>query len=135
MAENKLRESEATIRQIAENIREAFWLRAQDRIFYISPAFDEIFGRSSVEFINNPEKLIDYIYEDDKKLVKLTVDSMSNNLDIDREIRIVNPSGGVRWIRYRSFPIKNSLGRIYRVAEVAEDITVRKIAGEEILKA
>jgi len=134
-AENDLRESEETIRQIAENIREAYWLRAEDKIYYVSPAFDEIFGRSREEFIANPQVLLDYIYEEDKKLIKLTVDSTSNNLDADREIRIVHPSGGVRWIRYRSFPIKNSLGKIYRVAEVAEDITVRKITSDEILKA
>lgn len=134
-AENDLRESEATIRQIAENIREAYWLRAEDKIYYVSPAFDEIFGRPREEFIANPKVLLDYVYEDDKKLIKLTVDSSSNNLDMDREIRIVHPSGGVRWIRYRSFPIKNSIGKIYRVAEVAEDITVRKITGDEILKA
>lgn len=134
-AENDLRESEATIRQIAENIREAYWLRAEDKIYYVSPAFDEIFGRPREEFIANPEVLIDYVYEDDKKMIKLTVDSTSNNMDMDREIRIVHPSGGVRWIRYRSFPIKNSIGKIYRVAEVAEDITVRKITGDEILKA
>lgn len=134
-AENDLRESEATIRQIAENIREAYWLRAEEKIYYVSPAFNEIFGRPREEFIANPEVLLDYIYEDDKKLIKLTVDSTSNNLVMDREIRIVHPSGGVRWIRYRSFPIRNSIGKIYRVAEVAEDITVRKITGEEILKA
>lgn len=134
-AEDDLRESEATIRQIAENIREAYWLRAEDKIYYVSPAFDEIFGRPREEFIANPEVLLDYVYEDDKKLIKLSVDSTSNNLDMDREIRIIHPSGGVRWIRYRSFPIRNSFGRIYRVAEVAEDITVRKITGDEILKA
>lgn len=134
-AENDLRESEATIRQIAENIREAYWLRAEDKIYYVSPAFNEIFGRPREEFIANPEVLLDYIFEDDKKQIKLTVDSTSNNLDMDREIRIVHPSGGVRWIRYRSFPIRNSIGKIYRVAEVAEDITVRKITGDEILKA
>lgn len=134
-AEVALRESEGTIRQIAENIHEAYWLRAEDRIFYVSPAFDEIFGRSHEEFTSNPEKLIDYVFEDDKKLIKLTVDSTPNNLDLDREIRIIHPSGGIRWIRYRSFPIRNSSGKIYRVAEVAEDITVRKITGDEILKA
>jgi len=134
-AENDLRESEATIRQIAENIREAYWLRAEDKIYYVSPAFNEIFGRPREEFVANPEVLLDYIYEDDRKLIKLTVDSTSNSLDMDREIRIVHPSGGIRWIRYRSFPIRNSIGKIYRVAEVAEDITVRKITGEEILKA
>ncbi len=134
-AENDLRESEATIRQIAENIREAYWLRAEDKIYYVSPAFNEIFGRPREEFIANPEVLLEYIYEEDKHLIKLTVDSTSNNLDLDRELRIVHPSGGVRWIRYRSFPIKNSIGKIYRVAEVAEDITVRKITRDEILKA
>lgn len=133
--ENALNESEGTIRQIAENIREAFWLRADDKVFYVSPAFDEIFGWSKDEFISNPDKIVDHVYEEDKELIRVKVDSGSNCLDIDREIRINLSSGAIRWIRYRSFPIKNSLGKIYRMAEVAEDITIKKITEDEILKA
>lgn len=133
-AEVALGESEGTIRQIAENINEAYWLRTKDSIVYVSPAFDKIFGRSREVFVKNPQELIEYVYEEDRNQIKLNVDSTANKIETDKEIRIVHPSGEIRWIRYRSFPIRDQVGKIYRVAEVAEDITEKKITGDEILK-
>jgi PAS domain-containing protein len=46
-AERALRESEAKFRQIAENVREVFWIFSPDfsRTVYISPAFERIWMR------------------------------------------------------------------------------------------
>src|SRR6185295_8236208 len=45
---NELRDSEARFRQIAENIREVFWVRdlPRDRVAFVSAMFEEVFGRS-----------------------------------------------------------------------------------------
>jgi PAS domain S-box-containing protein len=48
------------------------------------------------------------------------------------QYRVVRPDGSVRWIRDRSFPVKDSSGRVYRVAGIAEDITDRKAAEEAL---
>jgi len=50
----------------------------------------------------------------------------------DEEYRIIRPDGRVRWIRDRAFPIKDKSGRVYRVTGIAEDITERKLAEEEL---
>jgi PAS domain-containing protein len=50
-------------------IHEAYWLRAEDRIFYVSPAFDDIFGRPREESSPILKSMIDYVYEDDKQLI------------------------------------------------------------------
>jgi signal transduction histidine kinase len=51
--------------------------------------------------------------------------------DYDEEYRIIQPSGSVRWIRDRAFPISDSEGRVYRITGIAEDITDRKLAEEK----
>ena len=42
------------------------------------------------------------------------------------QYRISRPDGSVRWIRARSFPVRNEAGEFYRIAGLAEDITERK---------
>ena len=38
----------------------------------------------------------------------------------------------VRWIRDRAFPVRDGNGQVIRVAGVAEDITERKHAADEL---
>jgi hypothetical protein len=58
--------------------------------------------------------------------------ALAKGVDV-KEYRIVRPDGRVRWIRERTFPVRNDDGEIYRIAGVAEDVTDRKEA-EEILR-
>jgi PAS domain S-box-containing protein len=51
------------------------------------------------------------------------------------EYRIARPDGSIRWILTRSFPIRNEQGEIYRIAGLAEDISDRKRAEDELRKA
>src|SRR5205085_8081983 len=46
-AEERLRESEARFRQIAETIGEVFWVRdpVRDEFLYVSPSFEKVWGR------------------------------------------------------------------------------------------
>ena len=37
------------------------------------------------------------------------------------EYRVVRPDGSIRWIRDRGFPVKDELGRFYRIAGIAEE--------------
>ena len=53
---------------------------------------------------------------------------------VDHQYRVVRPDGTVRWIWDRGFPVEDESGRVCRIAGIAEDITERKKA-EEQLKA
>ncbi len=53
----------------------------------------------------------------------------------EEEYRIIRPGGSVRIIRDQAFPIRDGAGKIYRIAGIAEDITARKQAEQEMLKA
>ena len=53
---------------------------------------------------------------------------------MDIEYRILHRDGSVRWIHDRAYPIKNEEGTIYRIAGMAEDVTIRKQFEEERLR-
>lgn len=134
-AETALRQSEERFRQLAENIESIFWMidPQKQQTIYVSPAYEKIWGRSRQELYNQPlSSLAEGIHPQDRESVlrKITQKFQSNQ---DLEYRIIRRIGEIRWIRDRSFPIRNEAGEIYRVAGIAEDISERKHA-EAILQ-
>lgn len=131
-----LRESEERFRQLAENINQVFWMSSPDtsQILYISPAYEEIWGKSCSSLYEQPISFLDAIHPDDRDRISTSV-SRQSQTDYDEEYRIVRPDGSVRWIRDRSFTVRDSAGQIYRIVGIAEDITQHKQAEEEIKKA
>jgi len=126
-AENALRESEEKFRQLAENIREVFWMTTLhlDEVLYVSPAYESVWGRSLESLRQRPQSFIDAIHAEDRERVVGILEGQRHK-GFEVEYRIVRPDGSVRWIRDRGFPVKDASGKVYRIAGVAEDITERK---------
>lgn len=124
-----LRDSEERFRQLAEHIREIFYLQdaIEQQMLYISPAYEQVWGRPCAELYANLNVWIESVVEADRDRVKkvLSVDDWNTN-QIEEEYRIQRPNGSIRWIRARAFPIYNDRGKVYRIAGIAEDITERK---------
>ncbi|HZS11203.1 MAG TPA: PAS domain S-box protein [Nitrospirales bacterium] len=134
-AEQAVRRSEEQFRQVAEHIREVFWLVDADmrETFYVSPAYDEIWGRSRTALYTAPWSWLDAVHPADRERVEESAVRQTEGA-YDEEYRIVRPDGTIRWIRDRAFPVLDAQGRCYRVAGIAEDITDRKEA-EHVVKA
>src|SRR5580704_19227764 len=68
LAEEKLLRSEEQFRHLADNIREVFFIVSPDppRMTYISPAYDEIWGRSREELYVRPAAWIESVHPDDR---------------------------------------------------------------------
>jgi len=131
-AEDKLRESEERFRQLAENIREVFYISEQGCIQYVSPAYMEIWGRTPQHLYQNPQSFLDAIHPEDMENVKGSLMNKDQG-EVEQVYRIVRPDGSIRWIKDRSFPIYDDLGETLRVVGIAADITDLKL-GEEKLK-
>jgi PAS domain S-box-containing protein len=130
-AETKLRASEQLFRQLAENIHEVFYLTDAQTLdlFYVSPAYEQVWGRTRESLYKSPHSFLDAIHPDDRENVWR---SYLNRDLFMHEYRIVRPDGGVRWILDRGFPVRDSEGRVYRLAGLAEDITARKLAEQAL---
>jgi PAS domain S-box-containing protein len=133
--ENAYKESEALFLQIAENIREVFWLfdLQEQRLLYVSPAYDQIWGRSRESLYERYDNWVESIHEED---VKHAQETFNHILDTGggepREYRIVRPDGTERWISDTGYAVKDGNGKIVRITGIAEDITERKKAEEAL---
>jgi PAS domain S-box-containing protein len=131
----ELRASEERFRQLAENLRDVFYLNTADlsEVLYVSPAYETIWGRPREELYREPRAWLRSVHPDDVERVgRVTRELVGREYEL--EYRIVRPGGEVRWIRERAIPIRDDEGRVYRDAGIAEDVTERKEA-EEALRA
>jgi diguanylate cyclase (GGDEF)-like protein/PAS domain S-box-containing protein len=134
--EETLLDRETQFSQLAENIRDVFWIiSAQTREgIYISPAYEQIWGRTTESLHRNPKERIDAIHPEDRKRVEERLDTTNQSaVAFDVEYRIVRPDGSIRWIHDRGFPVRDKEGRVYRIVGIAEDVTERKAREAEVL--
>lgn len=136
-AEQALQDSEQKFRQLAENIREVFWMMSpvSHQILYVSPAYEPVWGRSCESLYQNPMSWADAIHPDDRDRAMSMFARQLAGEPIDSEYRIQTPDGQQRWIRDRAFPIHDAAGQVIRIAGIAEEITERKRHETELVLA
>ena len=131
-ADEALRESEERFRQLAENIREVFYIHEQGIFRYVSPAYAEIWGRPPQTLCEDPDSFWETIHPEDRDHVKQFMEKKTQE-EYEVVYRIVRPDASVRWIRDRSFPVGDGSAKTQRAVGIAADITDLKL-GEEKLR-
>jgi PAS domain S-box-containing protein len=136
-AEQALRSSEEKFRQLAENIREVFWILspAGNRVLYVSPAYEQVWGRTCESLYDNPRSWKEAIHPEDVQQAHQSFESQLRGEPLESEYRIVTPDGKMKWIRDRAFPIYDDSGRMMRLVGIAEEITERKLYQDELIRA
>ena len=126
-AEEKLRASEEQFRQLAENIREVFFIIALEpvRVTYTSPAYEQVWGRPCQEVYDRPGAWMESVNVEDRERVGAYFARCLQGIQSELQYRITRPDGSVRWIHSRSFPVRDATGKFLRLVGIAEDITVR----------
>jgi len=136
-ATEALRKSEELLRTTADEIGEVFWCwdAARQHLLYVSGAYETIWGRSRESLFEKPDSFFEAVHPDDRVRVLAYLDSQSQGTRAEEEYRILRRDGSIRWIRDRSFPVRNSKGEIERIAGIATDTTLRKRVEEQIRQA
>ncbi|NET24854.1 EAL domain-containing protein [Okeania sp. SIO1I7] len=127
--QDSLKSSEEKFRQIAENIRQVFWISTLDKSesIYVSPTYENVWGRSITNLEKWRETFTNSIHPLDRDGFILNDEKQRRGESTNDEYRIVRPDGEIRWIWSRAFPVRNRrTGEIYRTAGIFEDITERK---------
>jgi len=136
-AELALRESEQRLGLIAESIGEVFWMVdvADGTLLYISPAYERIWKKSREELYANPMGFLESVHPEDRDRVRGIFSTDRGGLPMSDEFRIVVPGGGIRWIWNRGVPAGSGKGEMSLIVGVAEDITARKEALEQLAES
>ena len=130
-----LQESEQRFRQLADNIDACFYLTdpQNSRIFYASPAYEKIWGRSLDTLYADPRSWFAAVHPEDRNEMIERVERAAA-APMESRYRIIRADGAVRWLRSRRFPVRDPSGNPYRIAGIVEDITEQKEAEEKIAR-
>ena len=133
-AEQASRESEMKYRLLADNAADwIFWLGADERFIYVSPACEPLLGYPPESFLADPDLLLRLIHPDDRVLYQ--VHSVEGVADAEElEFRMFRRNGELRWISHHCRPIHDDAGRYLGRRGSNRDITARKAAEEQIRK-
>lgn len=127
--EAALKTSEERFRLITETISEVFWMSDAKltRILYISPAYENLWGRSRESLYADPKSFMEPIHPEDRDRVRYAIESgMAAQQPLEYEYRLVLPDGSTRSIRDRGFPVYDSDGRVSGYVGVALNVTEQK---------
>lgn len=135
VAEKSRHESEEKFRQMAENITAVFWMTSPDlqQTYYVSPAYEKIWGRSVERTYSHPQEWIEAILPEDRERTLATFARLtSDTACVTCEFRILRADGDVRWIFSRGVQIRNQEGKLTRLTGLSADITEQKRADEKV---
>lgn len=134
-----LRESELHFRTLAEQCDEAFRFVTlhPERIVYVSPATEKIWGLPTAAFLADPRRWVKSIHVEDRLRVQNAYEALlaRHTEHFVDEYRVVRPDGTVRWVLDSGTPIRDNSGIVVSVGGVARDITDRKAAEETLMRA
>ena len=136
-SEEALRQSEMLLRQMAESIEAVFWISSPDgkEMYYVSPGYEEIWGRSCKSLYEKPRSWFESICEEDRAHVRSVIEKRKAGDWSEGhypEFRVVRPDRSIRWVSARPYPIRDQEGRVVRIAGIAEDITERRLAEQRL---
>ncbi|HEY9743068.1 MAG TPA: PAS domain S-box protein [Coleofasciculaceae cyanobacterium] len=132
--EKALKENEEKFRQMAQCIHECFWMSDAEmtQVLYISPAYEEIYGRSCQSAYERIDSWLEAVHPEDRQRLINFWDHLLQGETVEAEYRVIRPDGSIVWVLDRTFPVRNEKGEIYRVAGIALDISERKRTQEAL---
>jgi len=115
-------------------IQHVFWIKdnTTGSINYISPSYETNWGRSIKNLIENPSSLFDCVHPQDRDRVEQHLSEHLSGVLSEIDFRIVLVDGSPCWIRLRGIPLSNEVRNKDRVLYIAEDISERIVAKNEM---
>lgn len=135
----ELKESKERLEHISSTINDAFWMMNADgnKILYVSPAYEKIWGRSVKSLYEDSSNWNVGIIEEDRSKVYRNFELLRGGYESEFDIvyRIRDDLGELRWIRDRGYASRDKDGVVEYLTGVASDVTVRKTLESQALVA
>lgn len=139
-AENRLRESETTLRNVLEALPVGVWIMNQkEQIVHGNPAGQRIWGGSRFVATDRFEQCKKWWLATGRRIAKEEWAAVraiqKGETSLDEEIRIECFDGSNKIVLNSALPLRNSAGSIVGAIIVNQDITSRKKAEEQLQRA
>lgn len=126
----RLKEREQLFSALLASVNSVLWAfdwQAQ-RMVYVSPAYERIFGRSAALLLSDYSEWRNCIYPDDLEYAQSSLQEVLERGAIEqREYRILRADGEVRWLSDKCFVSQHSeAGLPLMIVGIADDITDKK---------
>jgi diguanylate cyclase (GGDEF)-like protein/PAS domain S-box-containing protein len=132
-ASEALRASEESLRQIAENSSELFWLLEKDRsVAYLSPIFERMWGMPREAVLADARAALQSVAPEHRAAVAAMIEEGYLRA-AEATYQVIHPDGSEHWLMSRAAPVLDERGELYRVAGVTEDVTQRKRMEDQLL--
>ncbi|MBN1348475.1 PAS domain S-box protein [candidate division KSB1 bacterium] len=121
----------AYFQQIADNFECIFWISSieMNKHYFISQAYETIFGRTSAAMYENPESWLDALHPDDRQRIIDIIQKYRLGEGFgSTEFRVLRPDGSMVWVRHQTTPIYDENRHIFRIAAITLDISRQKQA-------
>jgi PAS domain S-box-containing protein len=132
--ERKLSKRDEMLQQISESVTDVVWITKpeKDEIEFISAAYEDIWGRSRDDVVEEPNAFLKGVHPADRDRVEAALERQRDDPDsYDVTYRVVQPDGDVRWVRDRAFGVYED-GQLVRIVGVVQDITEEKQTRDEL---
>lgn len=135
-SEQALHERNMLFGKLAESIDQVFWFMElnPERVVYVSPAFERIWGIPVERLHADPRTWLKSIYPDDRGPVGAAFEAYIRGEApaFQLEYRIRRPDGTIRWICDECTRTVDESGEVRWVSGIAKDITERKLADDAL---
>jgi two-component system cell cycle sensor histidine kinase/response regulator CckA len=131
----ELSRREEQYRQLAENIAEVFFVVDVDfrRTIFVNHAYERVWGRSVASIYAEPFSFMEAVHADDRERLLANLAQVQAGEDPGSiEFRVVHPDGSVRSVLSHAAPVRDELGRLYRISGFALDVTDRRRAADAL---
>ncbi len=136
-AESLRVETAEQFQELANHLHQVFWIRdaVETKTLYVSPAFEEIWGRTRQSLYDDPGSVREMIHPEDRERMVAIMANQVETGGYDAEYRILRDDGSTRWIWARDYAVRDGKDGIKRFVGIAEDVTERKQLEAQFLEA
>lgn len=135
-AEAALKASDARFRQLAEAVREGFFIfeTTTAQYSYLNSACRAIAGdpdaatAAAEDYARGMTHWLEKIHPADRDRIEQSLQAERQGQNFSEEYRFLRPDGELRWLHSQAFPIQDETGQVVRIVGTVEDITDRKQA-------
>ncbi len=135
--EEAIREREAQLRLITENMPQIVWLfdAVEKKLLYVNPNFEKIYDRPRESLLQgfSFDAVLEWVHPADREERMRYL--QNHDQFSEHTYRIIRPDGSIRYLHNKNLPVSDESGQVVRVVGITEDITERKKLEEQYMRS